>query len=262
MRTNAFFFLFFFVPATFISCKTARKVATPNMEIKTAHASSRTDNFLIDLLKQYPHHFDSLLKHNAKWQVQIIYTQVDRRENNEPVFTNYYFNVEPNKYFYPASTVKMPIAALALQKINELKIPGLNRNTTMVTEALSEDLTGVFNDPTSEDGRPTIEHYIKKIFLVSDNDAFNRLYEFLGQDYIHTSLNNMGYDSVQILHRLSIALNEEQNRTTNPIKFYDASGKIIYQQPVLKSNLIYQQRNTLLGKGFMRNGQLVNEPFD
>ena len=47
-------------------------------------------------------------------------------------------------------------------------------------------------------GRPTIAHYIKKILLVSDNDAFNRLYEFLGQQYINTTLHQMGYTEVQI----------------------------------------------------------------
>ncbi len=54
----------------------------------------------------------------------------------------------------------------------------------MITEAEDENQTRVYNDPTTEDGRPTVAHYIKKILLVSDNDAFNRLYEFLGQEYI------------------------------------------------------------------------------
>jgi len=35
---------------------------------------------------------------------------------------------------------------------------------------------------------PSIAQYIKKIFLVSDNDAFNRLYEFLGQHYLNERL--------------------------------------------------------------------------
>lgn len=223
---------------------------------------AKTDLFLTGLFNQYPQYFDSILKNNDQWQAQIIYTQIDRGQNGKPSFTHHYFNVNKERYYYPASTVKMPVAFLSLQRLNELKIAGLTRRTTMITEQGLEAQTGVFNDPTSENGRPTVEHYIKKIFLVSDNDAFNRLYEFLGQEYINNSLHKMGYDSVQIIHRLSIAMNEEQNRTTNPMKFYNAANKIIYQQPLLRSNLSHHNRQIFLGKGFMSGDKLINEPFD
>ena len=36
-------------------------------------------------------------------------------------------------------------------------------------------------DETSRTGLPSVGQYIRKILLVSDNDAFNRLYEFIGQ---------------------------------------------------------------------------------
>jgi hypothetical protein len=91
--------------------------------------------------------------------------------------------------------------------------------------------------PSTSDGRPTIEHYIKKILLVSDNDAFNRLYEFLGQEYINNTLHKMGYKEVQIVHRLDISLSEDENRHTNPVRFFDTSGKLIYEKPLEASKL-------------------------
>jgi hypothetical protein len=72
----------------------------------------------------------------------------------------------------------------------------------------------------------------------------------------------MGFDSVQLLHRLQVSLNEEQNRTTNPVKFYDTAGRLIYEQPLLHSHLLYQNRNTLLGNGYMGGGKLIRQPFD
>jgi hypothetical protein len=158
--------------------------------------------------------------------------------------------------------VKLPVAILALQKLRELKISGLDRNTTMITLAEGDMQTEVCNDPSAPDGRPTIAHYIKKILLVSDNDAFNRLYEFLGQEYINNSLHEMGYTDVQIIHRLQISLSEDQNRHTNPVKFIDTSGKIIYEKAAEKSQLIYAARNTRLGKGYIKGTELVYEPFD
>ncbi|ANE49769.1 hypothetical protein SY85_03940 [Flavisolibacter tropicus] len=230
--------------------------------LKTSDSSSKTDAFLANLLHSYPQYFDTLLANPKIWQIQIIYTQIDRDEKNKPSFKHYYYNINPSNYYYPASTVKLPAAVLALQKLNELNIKGLDRNTTMVTEADYPGQTSVYNDPTTPDGRPTIAHYIKKILLVSDNEAFNRLYEFLGQEYLNDKLAKMGYDQTQIIHRLNIALNEEQNRHTNPVFFADTSGQVIYQQPLIRSNLSYQKRTNLLGVGYYSDDKLVHKPFD
>ena len=134
------------------------------------NVSGITHTFLVDLLKQYPDYFQSVLS-NPDNKVQIIYTQIDRGNNGNPKFTDHYFNINDSSYFYPASTVKLPIAILALQKLNELKIAGLDKNTTMISEAGYSGQTEVYNDPSTPDGRPTIEHYIKKILLVSDNEC-------------------------------------------------------------------------------------------
>ena len=235
---------------------------TPTQELKDAKDSIANSSLLSDILKQHPQYFDSLLGRNDVWQIKIIYTQVDRRASNKPVFKNHYFNIDSKQYFYPASTVKMPTAFLALQRLNELKITGLDKNTTMITDAAHSRQDAVYNDPNSPDGRPTIANYIKKIFLVSDNDAYNRLYEFLGQEYINNTLHKMGFDSAQIIHRLNISRTEDENRHTNPVKFYDTSSRVVYQQPLVASRLVYQARNTFLGRGYLSGDKVINQPFD
>ena len=187
------------------------------------------DHFIEQLLNRYPQYFNDILNHKDAYNVQIIYTQINRNENNIPVLTSHYFNVNRDKYYYPASTVKLPTALLALQRLNELKDKGISKNTTMITEAAYSGQTPVYNDPLTTDGKPSISNYIKKILLVSDNDAFNRLYEFLGPDYINGQLHNMGYTDIQIRHRLQIFLSEDENRHTNPIKFLDDNNHILYE---------------------------------
>jgi len=220
-----------------------------------------SDSVLNQILNRQPQYFESIVN-NSDRKVQIIYTQIDRNKRNRPTFTDYYFNVDKTNYFYPASTVKLPVAVLALQRLNELGIKGLDENTTMITETDGEGQTAVYNDPTTKDGRPTIAHYIKKILLASDNDAFNRLYEFLGQEYINNSLQKMGFKDVQIIHRLDISLTEQQNRRTNPVRFIDTSSNPVFEQAAINSKLVYANRDTKMGKGFIRGGKLVNEPFD
>ena len=224
--------------------------------------STRTDVFLEDLLKKYPQYFDSILQKRKDWNVQLIYTQIDKGANGIPALKHYYFNLNPAKYFYPASTVKFPVSILALQKLNELKIKGLDKNTTIITGQAYSGQTAVYNDPTTPDGKPSIGHYIKKILMVSDNDAYNRLYEFLGPQYINDQLHQKGYGDVQLLHRLSIFLSPDENRHTNPVKFLDAQNKIVYDQPMQYNTAQYVQRNDSVGQGYYKGKQLMNEPMD
>ena len=213
-------------------------------------------------MKKYPEYFGNILQNRDSLRVQIIYTQINRSAQNKPSFTNYYFDVNDSDYFYPASTVKMPVALLALQKIHELRIPGLDKNIAMITESEYSGQSGVLNDPTSKDGKPSIAQYVKMIFLVSDNDAFNRLYEFSGQEYINKQLMKMGYKDTEIRHRLQISLTPDENSHTNPISFFDEQGNVLYRQPMQVNQQKFSERNDFVGKGYYSNGTVINHPMD
>jgi hypothetical protein len=209
------------------------------------------------LLSRTPAYFGNILRYRDSLEVQVIYTQIDRSRNNSPTFRDYYFNVDSTRYFYPASTVKLPVALLALQHLHELNVPGLDWTTTMLTDTDYEGETMVLNDPTSADGRPSVGQYIKNIFLISDNDAFNRLYEWLGPAYINEQLHRMGYADVQIRHRLDILLREDQNRRTNPVRFLDAGDRPVWQEPARTDTTTYLPRQDLLdGVDFSRKNRI------
>lgn len=253
--------------AFLLSCAGSRKAQVMPNEAVTVTAAVpadtvKTDDFLESLLKQYPLYFENILQHRKDLNIQVIYTQVNRGANGMAALKNHYFNVNPGRYFYPASTVKLPIVLLALQKINELKEKGIDRNTTMLTETSFSGQKAVYNDPTSPDGKPSIGHYIKKILMVSDNDAYNRLYEFLGQDYINRELQKKGYADAQILHRLEVFLSVEENRQTNPILFLDSSSNVLYKIPGQRNAATYVQRNDSLGNAYYKGGVLMNGAMD
>ncbi len=253
--------------AVFISCSTIKQSKSTADMPQTKQQTIPSDTaappaFIESLLQQYPQYFGEILKNRDAQNVQIIYTQINRRANGDPGLAHHYFNVNPDKYFYPASTVKLPIVLLALQKLNELKEKGIDRNTTMLTEAAFSGQTAVFNDPTAVDGKPSIAHYIKKVLLVSDNDAYNRLYEFLGQHYINAEFKKKGYADVQILHRLNIFLTESENRRTNPVNFYDTAGKLLYEQKGQWNQAQFPSRKDSLGLGYYSGGKLKSGPMD
>ncbi len=223
---------------------------------------------LTDLLTQNADKFGTITSNKDSFRLQIVFTQIDRDEKNVPHFTHHFYHVN-DRYFYPASTVKLPTAVLALEKLNDMAMPGVDAQTTMLTDSAWDKQSAVAIDPTSATGKPSVANYIKKILLVSDNDAFNRLYELIGQKPLNDRLHEMGLKDAQILHRLSIPLSQEQNRHTNPIRFTDTDGKLLFTQPMKYSDLLYQERNDKLGKGYMAAGKdyyngdvLVNEPMD
>lgn len=215
-----------------------------------------------------------VLQQQEKLRVQIIYTQIDRDAANRPKFTTHTYGMAADRYFYPASTVKMPAALLALEKMNKMQVLGLDRNCVMISGAGTPPQTPAVKDETSANGLPSLAHYIRKLFIVSDNDAFNRIYEYLGQEYLTRRLWEKGYTDARILHRLSApGFDAEANRYTNPVSFYEPpqpgqsweQGKLLYHQGEVYSKVksTLQLRDELQGKGYINSaGELVNEPFD
>jgi hypothetical protein len=227
--------------------------------------AQQTDTvFLKNLLQSHPELFQGILNHPMHNEVQILYTQIDRDERNIPHFTTYSYRLNPNRYFYPASTVKLPTLIFALEKMHELNIKGLTRESIMITDSSYRGQTRVTKDTSAKNGLPSIGNYSKKILLVSDNDAYNRLYEFVGREEINKKLQKYGLKDTRIVGRLAIGDGDDRARHTNPIRFYNGD-KLIYTKPeqVDNNNYPVNVENLLQGKGYLdRNDKLVMKPFD
>jgi hypothetical protein len=220
-------------------------------------------NFLEKLMQQKRAQFGEILSHPNEYRVQIVYTQIDRDKNNIPHFKEFSYRLNPDEYFYPASTVKMPLAIMALDKINTMAIPGLTKSTTMYYDSVGARQETIYNNPYSQNGKQSIEQAIKEIFLVSDNNAANRLFEFIGQESIHHKLAEKGYADAYIRNRLELGRTQDESRQTQAIKFYDDNGKIIYHQEAQYNKQKLPYYNAFLGKGYYNgNDSLIMNPLD
>jgi len=220
-------------------------------------------NLLEKLMQQKPAQFGKILANPNEYRLQILYTQINRDKNNVPHFKEYSYRLNPKEYFYPASTVKMPLAFLALEKINNLKIKGLTKSTLMVYDSVADRQEPIYNNPYSINGTQNIEQAVKEIFLVSDNNAANRLFEFVTPHTVHEQLANKGYKDVYIRNRLELGRTAKENRSTQAIDFYNEQGKIIYHQPAAfnKDSLPYY--NAFIGNGYLNNqDSLIKGPLD
>jgi hypothetical protein len=220
------------------------------------------DDLLINLMKQKTEQFNSFLEQKDSLEIQIIYTMIDRDAQNRPSFRSFYFNADPSHYFYPASTVKLPLCLLALEKLNDLNVSGLDAQTPMFHDSVYSGQISVTADTTAENRLPSIAHYMRKILVVSDNDAYNRLYEWVGQRAVHERLHALGYNT-RIVHRLERPLTPDQNRHTEAIRFVK-DGQVIHQQPMLVNpDSIEAPAFVQKGKGYYKaDTLLMTTPFD
>jgi hypothetical protein len=225
-------------------------------------AQPRTDAELRSILSANTHPlFREILDNPSTYRLQIIYTRIDRDRQNRPLFRHYYFHHDPSLYFNPASMVKLPLAILALEKLATL--PGVGRNTALLFDSSRPWHRPLLTDTTASSGRPSIGHLIKRALLISENDPYNRLYQFLGQGPLNRRLHALGYTDARITRQF-MGLSPEENRHTPPLRFIDASGATILSLPEASNRDSFRfPAPILLGKAHLdRRDSLIHAPFD
>ncbi|SHJ72058.1 Beta-lactamase enzyme family protein [Reichenbachiella agariperforans] len=175
--------------------------------------------------------------------VQICFTRVLRKEDSI-VLRDYAYHVETDKYFYPASTVKFPVALLALEELNH-----------------SEDYT--MNTPFQVEGDSlvsTVADNLSWIFAVSDNQAYNRLFEFLGADTINNRLRRKGVEPIRISHRVSTP-NSDALMTKRIMLHVDSIRIDTLESVASQPHEPLLKKSIKKGVGYNSGGELIKEPF-
>ncbi len=214
--------------------------------------SSSSGNILELLLKDAPETVSGVIADATEHRVQILYTRIIRDGNNSPRFESHAFRGGA-EYFYPASTVKFPAAVFALEKLNEL---GLPRDTELRIAPVSERLPG-----TGDEAPKSVAQYAHEIFVVSDNEAYNRLYEFLGPQAIDERLRELHLEGSRIVHRLSVSATPGENRIANAAELWQ-DGNRVAMLPERHAPLRVFEHLPLGSSYIDARGEVVNEPFD
>ena len=184
-----------------------------------------------------------VMQNPGEYEIQIRYTRI-ARTGDSVRFTHYSYGLDEDQYFYPASTVKFPIAVAALEKLNALD--SLDRNARYYIEGDSVENT------FAED--------IEKIFAVSDNHASNRLIEFLGQDEINTRIRAKKAGPIRISHRLGY---HREDVSTQPLVIYLNDSLTTLTDPIINGPpKPLDLEGITKGNGFYQGESLIPEPFD
>ena len=151
--------------------------------------SMKNDNFLTEILKN-----------KEEYEIQIAYTEISRNKDGEPIFKDFEFQVDENKYFYPASTTKLPIVVLTLDKINELRSSGIN--ITLKSKILISSNHSEKNE-IQTDSITSFQNLIADVFLVSDSYSSNILIDFIGYNYFNTKMSQAGFKNTYLNHKFN-----------------------------------------------------------
>ncbi|TDD94861.1 serine hydrolase [Flavobacterium cellulosilyticum] len=187
----------------------------------------------------------TVMSNPNEYEVQIIYTQILRDKKDKVSFKDFSYNLNAENYFYPASTVKLPLAILALEKLNT--VDNFSINTQYTIDARLDKLR--------------FSEEIAKVFAVSDNEASTNLLEYIGFDYLNESMKEKGLTPFRVSHRLSAPNPTEP--ISKPITLYLENNTIVNFPAIVNKSIVPLQINHLKkGNGFMKTDQLINEPFD
>lgn len=220
--------------------------------------SENTFSPVIDsLFKTNSSFFSSYTNFSKFYRIQIIYTQIDRNEKGEPTFTNHTWRLNPDEYFNPASLVKVPASIFAMEKMNnEISKYGVDKYSPLVFEKNTDCQQEQIWDSTCVCLYPNIAHFIKRSLIISENSPFKRLYEFLGQEYIQNRLSQIGFNGSKIIQRFASDCDEEGNRYTNAVNFYDADSSLLYRQPEqYNANYIREKDSTVMVGNYIMDGR-------
>ncbi len=226
--------------------KTKQPEIIQQPEVIPVPKPSADELFFLQLASRYPRTIQNILDQKAENEVQVIYTEINRDKNNKATLFPHYYNISNNN-ISAGGIAALPVAMYSLQKMAELQSSGITAYSTMITESGGSSLPATFNDPNTADGKPTLTQYLKRLLLADDKEAFDRLYEFTGTDYINNALKKQGFITDTIAARRSDSFNTRQNLTTNPVLFYTNEMKLQYRQPLQVSRWIVSNKEIKTG---------------
>ena len=195
-------------------------------------------------------------------RLQVLVGVLERDATGRLALVQHGFRVDA-EYFYPASTVKTLAALATLEWLNELAADGrpwLDEHTPL---RFSSGAELVEDETNLAGGVLTIAHEIRKLSLVSDNPAFNRLYDLVGPDELHRRLHEHGLWSARLVHRLSLTQSNEERRVlpafelgVEPLVFELPERRALLELPPL------ELPGLEAGKAHLVAGERVDAPFD
>jgi hypothetical protein len=221
---------------------------------------------LAPLLQSCSNRFERVLATPEIFRVQVLIAEVVTNRHGRAVLQRSGYRVDA-EYFYPASAIKLCAAVAALQTIEQLQAETAATDLLDVPLEIAPLFPGdaaQTNDVSNlAGGHITVAQELRKLALVSGNEAFNRLYDLVGHAALNEDMHALGLRSVVINHRLSEARAIPDPRASAAVTF-----RLTNHEPIVVPARSSQLRLTncspglRVGSGYLQGEQLISTPMD
>jgi Beta-lactamase enzyme family len=192
------------------------------------------------------------LARNPEYRVQVL---AQYRTHASQPWQTARWQLTPGRWFSTASVAKLPIALLACEKTAALGL-GLDAGIGFTQPPIGGEW------PADEPDFETLSRTLNRIFTVSENPPFNRLYDFLGVDAMQARLDAMGYPSARLISRMSAPVID--NARTRAGQVRDGNGTVVFEFPERVGTIRASSlAEVSTGRGFLSDdGVLIAGPHD
>lgn len=221
---------------------------------------------LTPLLRHVSPGMEQVLVTPEKFRVQILISEVATNQSGRAELRRSGYRVGA-EYFYPASSIKLCAAVAALQAIEQLQTQhqtsDLLETPLEIAPLFPGDVAQTNDASNLAGGFITVGQEIRKIGLVSDNQAFNRLYDLAGHEQLNRSMHALGLKSTVLNHRLSETRTIPDMLATAAVTFHLPDSEPL-TVPTRRStlNLTNTSNDLFIGTGYIKGETLVNAPMD
>lgn len=165
------------------------------------------------------------------------------------------WQLNPRRWFSTGSVAKLPMALLACERIAAMDLD-LHARIGFSQVPIGGEW------PDDEPDFEALRRSLTRIFTISENPPFNRLYDFLGVDAIHARLAALGYPSARLISRMSAPVRENVRTRAGQVR--DESGRVLATFPErIGAVRRFPFGEALTGSGFLRDdGTLEAGPHD
>lgn len=219
------------------------------------------DDLLDKLLKNKNSLLNKVLDNPSKYQFQLIYVRVMKDEKGNIRFEKRDL-FQDKYYFNPASLIKFPLAVAALEKLSALKDSGVDLNTTINMHTCSCDYDT--DDYVKNNSNPCFGQFIREMMIMSDNDAYNLFFDFMGKDRFNNRMQELGYKNIIMRKHFTSRCTDEENNIGGGIGF-SSQGQTLLRFPCDTSKKVFATDSSMpvkAGTSFLENGWVISGEKD
>ena len=171
--------------------------------------------------------------------------------------TRFPLQLAPKRWFTAASWVKLPAVLVAAEQLTRL---GLDMNARIAVDGPPATGNWEVNEPLIEPFQRTV----RRLFTVSENVPFNRLYELVGQRELGEALVAHGYPETRLIARLG-SNDVDANRRVGSTRVQSAAGIDVERRGARQNedSPAFPFGEAMKGRGWQTaDGQMVEGPHD